>query len=362
MSARSAREPAPRGSSPDALPFTAHPEPARPIALLGSAAILLALVGAAAAQSALPFAACLMTAALVPSAPRESLRGFGVVAAYVGIAGCIFFGLRVPIGARITALYLPAALAFAARIWALRSESVIRWARFPRGVTARPGDLHEALALALRAPPRAHGPIDAAVVALAAAPRAAIPEDEASRRAFWINVYNVLALHAGRGRSSNRLLDVVEIFRTRYLVAGVPLTLDEIEHGMLRDGAANPAMPWARMRRTDPRRRWSLPLDPRVHFALNCGAVSCPAVRVYEGADLDASLDLAEKSFLGAVSRFDAAAGVVETSRLLAFYAADFGGLTGVRARVARALSVPAAEIARARLAFVPYDWTSSII
>jgi hypothetical protein len=347
---------------PGARPFTAHPEPARPIALLGSGAILLALVGAAAAQRALPFAVCLMIAALVPFAPREPLRGAGVVAAYAGIAWCIFFGLRVPIGARITALYLPAALAFAARIWALRTEGVIRWARFPRDVTAPPGDLKDALALALRAPPRARGPIDAAVVALAAAPRASIPEGEASRRAFWINVYNVLSLHAGRGRGSNRLLDVAEIFRTCYLVAGVPLTLDEIEHGLLRDGAAHPAMPWARMRRSDPRRRWSVPLDPRVHFALNCGAVSCPAVRMYEGADLDTSLDLAEKSFLGAVSRFDAAAGVVETSRLLAWYAADFGGLQGVRARLAQALSVPAVEIARARLAFLPYDWTSSII
>jgi hypothetical protein len=318
-------------------------------------------VGAAAAQSASPFAAFLLAAALVPFAPREPLRGLGVVVAYAGIGWCIFFGLRVPIGARITALYLPAALAFAARIWALRTEGVIRWARFPRGVTAMPRDPHEALSLALRAPPGAHALIDAAVVALAAAPRAAIPEGEALRRAFWINAYNALTLHAGRGRDSNRLLDIAEIVRTRYLVAGVPLTLDEIEHGMLRDGAASPAMPWARMPRKDPRRRWSVPLDPRVHFALNCGAASCPAVRVYEGADLDAALELAEKSFLCAVSRFDAATEVIETSRLLAWYAADFGGPKGVRARLARALDVPEAEIARARLSFLPYDWTSSI-
>src|SRR6185436_18824857 len=125
-------------------------------------------------------------------------------------------------------------------------------------------------------PPGARNPIDAAVVALAAAPRTAIPEAEADRRALWINVYNALALHAGRGRLSNRLLDVLEIYRTRYAIAGVPLSLDEIEHGLLRGGAPHPALPWSRMSRADPRRRLAVPLDPRIHFALNCGAISCP--------------------------------------------------------------------------------------
>ena len=345
----------------------ARPRRAYPVALLASSALLITLVGAALAGRAPVCAAALLAAAIAPWAPRDRLRELGVIVAYVGIGGCIFWGLRVPLSSRVTALYLPAVGAFILRIVALRSEGARRWTLEPKLFTAALGegfedaDLAEVLTRALTAKPGARGAIERAIVALAAAGRGAIPAGEAERRAFWINVYNVVTPHAGHGRASTRILDVFEDFRARYLIAGVWLTLDEIEHGLLRGGLRNPALPWTPMGAGDPRLALGVPLDPRVHFALNCGTYSCPSVRVYHGASLDAELDLAEASFLSATSRLDAAAGVLEVSRLLAWYARDFGGEREVRARVARAIGAPLSEVARARLVYAPYDWTSSI-
>ena len=341
--------------------------------MVGTTALLLALTGAALAQRAPATAAVLAVAALAPRAGRERLRSLGVALAYGGLAWSVIAMARVPLGSRVTALYLPAIAALAARAWALGTEGARRWAdeRWSRGVTAstpviastpastpaRPAE--EAVAAGLKASPGDHAAVDAAVVALAALPADGIPAGEQARRAFWINAYNLLSRHANRGRDSARLLDVLEVFRTRYWIAGLPLTLDEIEHGLLRDGRAPPGMPWARMGRGDPRRRFAVPLDPQIHFALNCGASSCPPVRVFRGEALGAQLDLSEQAFLAAESAIDEAAGVLETSRIVAWYAADFGGEAAVRARIARALGVEEDRIAGLGMRYRAYDWSS---
>lgn len=48
----------------------------------------------------------------------------------------------------------------------------------------------------------------------------------------------------------------------------------------------------------DPRATLAVnPPDPRIHFALNCGAASCPAIRVFTPASLDAGLEAAAQAF-----------------------------------------------------------------
>ena len=39
------------------------------------------------------------------------------------------------------------------------------------------------------------------------------------------------------------------------------------------------------------------PLDPRIHFALVCGAKSCPPIRVYTPASLEVALEAAAQAF-----------------------------------------------------------------
>ena len=44
------------------------------------------------------------------------------------------------------------------------------------------------------------------------------------------------------------------------------------------------------------------PLDPRIHFALVCGAKSCPPIRVYTPASLEAGLEAAAQAFCSSAS------------------------------------------------------------
>jgi hypothetical protein len=139
--------------------------------------------------------------------------------------------------------------------------------------------------------------------------------------------------------------------RVRYGVAGRVLSLHDIEHGILRGnrpppfGFAPPFLPW------DPRRAWALPLDPRVHFALNCGAASCPPIRFYEPAKLGEQLDLATRGFLVAETSLDEGRKLAHVSKILQWYRADFGD---PRAFLGRYLG---RDLGGWRLEFKPYDW-----
>jgi hypothetical protein len=325
--------------------------------MLASSALLVAVTGAALAQRSFALAAYLALASLVPFSPRERHRAAGVLLASAGIAWCLFETVRVPLGSRVTAVLLPACAALAARIWALGSESALRWAhpRWAQGLAAPPLPLAEALEAALKGGPQRSPPpalVDAAVAALAAAEPSAIPEGEADRRAFWINAHNVIAAHAGRFRRSPSRLDALEVLRTAYAIAGVPLTPADIRRDLLRGGADGAAVAGS---------RWAVPLDPRVHFALSDGALSSPPMRFYRGIDLDAELDRAAQSFLAASSAVDEASGIIETTSLLRTHARDLGGEPGARALLARALGIERTRLDTWKLRYRPFDWTSAI-
>ena len=165
------------------------------------------------------------------------------------------------------------------------------------------------------------------------------PLSFAAKFSFWANLYNALVIHA------TAVLGPVEdspaargaFFRgetgAQYSVGGVLLSLDDIEHGILRSNAPHPgptgqtqeqqqpyfsmrpialtdalpmcSAPVHQQRVVDERLQLVLPrLDPRVHFVLNCGARSCPAVKIMpgdggdDGAALEAALALAAKLYL----------------------------------------------------------------
>ena len=58
-----------------------------------------------------------------------------------------------------------------------------------------------------------------------------------------------------------------------YNIGGLVYNLDEIEHGVLRRNKGHPNAGKQEFPDDDPRAKVSLTsLDPRIHFALNCGA------------------------------------------------------------------------------------------
>ena len=120
-----------------------------------------------------------------------------------------------------------------------------------------------------------------------------------ARKAFWINVYNALvadAIFTFRVRGS--VLKSSNFFRrARYQIGNYVFSLDEIEHGILRGN--RPSLSGKVFKKGDPRLAFIVrPFDPRIHFALNCGARSCPPVGVYDATQIEAQLDSAARNFI----------------------------------------------------------------
>lgn len=169
------------------------------------------------------------------------------------------------------------------------------------------------------------------------------------KTAFFVNLYNALVVHVtvavGPPRSGvPGFFDRLSYFdRHAYDVGGAAYTCDDIEHGCLRGnrpGAASlgallgkPSVSRGPFRdRADPRRANAIvPPDPRVHFALVCGAKSCPPIRLYDARNLDAQLAAAAAAFVESETRVAFAEGgggvVVTTSKIVgSWYKWDFGG------------------------------------
>jgi hypothetical protein len=190
-----------------------------------------------------------------------------------------------------------------------------------------------------------------------------VRESRATALAFWTNLYNAgtQLLLTERPELYDTPLRSVRFFRaTAVTVAGTDLSLDDVEMGLLRGrskyglGYVPRILPGAferRYRLTEP--------DPRVHFALNCGAASCPPVRAYEADRVDGQLDLATRSYLDATVEYDPEADVLRVPRVFLWFRGDFGGGSGLRSflREHDALASDADPTVR----YLPWDWSKAI-
>lgn len=104
------------------------------------------------------------------------------------------------------------------------------------------------------------------------------------------------------------------------------------------------------------------PLDPRIHFALNCASRSCPPIATYAAERIEAQLELATRSFVAADTGIDPGRGALVVSAIYGWYRADFGGPGGIVQFIRSYL--PADERrdwldaqAEVDLIFSRYDW-----
>lgn len=180
---------------------------------------------------------------------------------------------------------------------------------------------------------------------------------QAVREAFLINAYNAatVELVLTQFPDIKSIKEIGGLFGSPWKQKVVRLlgrtrTLDEIEHTLLR-GA----------RDYD---------DPRIHFAVNCASIGCPALRpeAYFGARLDAQLDDQTRRFLRDRSRnrYDERGGGLKVSKIFDWYAGDFdahaGGVNTFLARYPAELALDAAALKRLRAGHIPvgfsaYDW-----
>ena len=191
--------------------------------------------------------------------------------------------------------------------------------------------------------------------------------EDASREdvlAFWVNAYNACMLkrviehypiqpagglqrlkNAAAGRPANSVWQIEDVFTGLHCpVAGALRSQDDIEHEIIRPMG-----------------------DPRVHFALNCAARSCPplAGQAYDGNSLDAQLDARVRAFMKDPAHFEVTTvdGMtkVRTNQVLDWFKEDFGGESGVRSFLARYAEAATGDLLLdpdTELAFLDYDWT----
>ena len=188
--------------------------------------------------------------------------------------------------------------------------------------------------------------LDRYVRRVAETPLASIRDDDA-RLAHMINAYNALSMfnvielgipttHAGFAK--------VTFFYLRKLeIGGRSLSLYAFENDVIR--------PFARARH-----------DPRVHFALNCSAVSCPVLprRPFTADGIDAELEAATFAFFARPQnlRVDAATRTVWLNEILDFYTEDFVPVPAESLIAYVGRYAPRPVPADHRVRFMPYDWT----
>ena len=176
--------------------------------------------------------------------------------------------------------------------------------------------------------------------------------------AFLINAYNAwtVQLILGRYPDLQSIKDLGSLFRSPWKQVFIPLlgeqrSLDDIEHGLIRgSGCYN---------------------EPRIHFAVNCASIGCPALmnRGYSEDNLDRQLEEATRLFLSDRSRNRHENGKVKVSSIFKWYREDFesgwrgakslgqflalyGDSLGLDGKTAEALRSGAID-----LDFFEYDW-----
>lgn len=173
--------------------------------------------------------------------------------------------------------------------------------------------------------------------------------DKKEQEAFWINYYNMnvvgkIVEHYPVGSIKDLSTDLVKklnVFDQKDVRFGKDvISLNDIENSRIREAFH----------------------DPRIHFAINCAAKSCPSIRpeAYTGGELDRQLDDQVKTFLNAGNGAHVKDGKVYVTKVMDFFKDDFDKWGGGRVAFLKKYLSPdkaAALTDDASLGFDNYDW-----
>jgi len=97
-------------------------------------------------------------------------------------------------------------------------------------------------------------------------------------------------------------------------------------------------------------------LDNRVHFALNCGAFSCPPILFYTAENLHNELEMATSSFLNSSEiEYKEKENKVYISKIFFWFKGDFGGKRGAIRLLKKYKVLP--QNSNPYIAYKEYNW-----
>ena len=166
---------------------------------------------------------------------------------------------------------------------------------------------------------------------------------------FWVNAYNALVIKGVLNHYPITSVRKVKLFngffsRLKFQAANKMYTLDEIEHGIIREEFA----------------------DPRAHFVLVCASSSCPPLwtRAYTAETIEEGLETATLNFIRNPEqvKINRAKRSISVSKIFKWYEDDFKeGYDGVLDFLADYLPPEDAEYLEStevKLHYLDYDWT----
>jgi hypothetical protein len=176
--------------------------------------------------------------------------------------------------------------------------------------------------------------------------------------AFLINAYNAytIELILREPVRPDSIRDIGTFFsgpwdQRFFTLLGQKRTLDEVEHTLIR---GNPNLK-----------------DPRIHFAVNCASIGCPALRpeAFVGDQLEQQLADSTQRFLRdrERNRYNSETDTLEVSKIFDWYQEDFaesaGSLSLYLQRYANILDIPenrqtALREGSIKVRFLPYNWS----
>ncbi len=178
--------------------------------------------------------------------------------------------------------------------------------------------------------------------------------DRPEQFAFWGNLYNAKTIDIVLAKYPVKSIKDISLggglvaavtggpWKAKTLKAlGRELSLDDIEHGILRP----------------------LFKDPRVHYAVNCASVGCPNLgrEAFTGAALETQLEAAAKAYVNSPRGFRVADGRITASGIYNWFQVDFGGNAAGVLEHARRYADPALKQKLegiTGIAEFAYDWS----
>ncbi len=190
--------------------------------------------------------------------------------------------------------------------------------------------------------------LDGYIVSLEALDFAAYSSDE--QLSAWINLYNAVTVALILDHYPLKSIRAIKSGPfdfdgpwddKRATVAGEALSLNDIEHGIIR----------------------TVYDDPRIHYAVNCASIGCPNLRptAYDGATINDALNEQARAYINhlrGVSVDDK--GRVTASKIFAWYREDFGETEADVLNHAREFAEPALVDALSGATEIrrhEYDW-----
>jgi hypothetical protein len=158
--------------------------------------------------------------------------------------------------------------------------------------------------------------------------------------AYWINLYNAFTIQLVLNKypiKSVMDLDGGKVWTTQTIQVGSEkLTLDQIEKVKLL-------------------KRFK---EPRVHFAVNCAAASCPPLlnRAWTASNLEANFEAQARAFINNEKFNSVGTLKVEVSKIFEWYADDFGGKDKILSYIQKYHKSSINSFAV--LVYKPYDWS----